>query len=99
MTGSGETCPDIGLNKIVDEGKCKNAVEDLGRTYRGNETARAFPSGCYAYGDNMGYFNYHESGTGHANAKSICKPGVYQFIHNQSLSIIYHKLQNASFRC
>jgi hypothetical protein len=84
LTGSGETCPDIGLNKIVDEGKCKKAVEDLGRTYRGNETARAFPSGCYAYGDNSGYFNYHESGTRSDNAKSICKPGDYSRVSSEN---------------
>ena len=74
----------------MDEGKCKKAVEDLGSSYRGDLTNSNYPSGCFAFGNNYGYFNKHESGTGHAYAKSICKPGVYQFIDNQSLSIIYY---------
>ena len=86
MTDSGKTCSDVGLNIIVDEGECKKAVEFLERTYRGNERSRWDPSGCYAYKDHSGYFNKHESGTGNANVKSICKKGVYQFIHNQSWS-------------
>ena len=90
MTGSGETCSDISFNKIVDEGECKKAVEDLGLSYEGSETNSNWPSGCYAWETRIGYFNKHESGTGNANAKSICKPGVYPFIHNQSFSIIYH---------
>ena len=73
---------------IVDEGECKKAVEFLRLIYRGNQISRRNPSGCYVYGDSSGYFNKHESGTGNAKAKSICKSGIYQFIHNQSLSII-----------
>ena len=88
MTESGKTCSDIGLNIIVDEGECKKAVEFSGRTYRGNERSSIHPSGCYAYEHHSGYFNKHESGTGNKNTKSICKQGVYQFIHNQSSSNI-----------
>ena len=77
LTGSGKTCSDISLNIIVDEGECKKAVEDLGQTYAGNEISSTYPSGCYSYKDFDGYFNKHESGTGDANAKSICKQGVY----------------------
>ena len=81
----------------MDEGECKKAVEFLGRTYRGKEFNRRNPSGCYVYPrfgrgyfDRSGYFNKHESGTGSVNTKSICKQGVYQFIHNQSSSNIHH---------
>ena len=95
MTELGKTCSDIGLDIIVDEGECKKAVEFLGRTYRGTERSSRNPSGCYAYKlvgigyfSGSGYFNKHESGTGNVNAKSICKQGVYQFIHNQSSSNI-----------
>ena len=75
---------------IVDEGECKKAVEFLRLIYRGNEISRRNPSGCYAYEDSGGYFNKHESGTGNAKVKSICKQGVYKFIHNQSSSNIHH---------
>ena len=74
---------------ILDEEECKKAVEDLGRTYHGTYTSSRYPSGCFSCGDRTGYFNRRESGTGNANAKSICKQGVYQFIHNQSSSNIY----------
>ena len=73
---------------IVDEGECKKAVEFLRLIYRGNQISRRNPSGCYAYEDSSGYFNKHESGTGNAKVKSICKQGVYKFIHNQSSSNI-----------
>ena len=88
MTGSGKTCSDISLNIIVDEGECKKAAEDLGRQYQGNEIEIDYPSGCYAVGVRYRYvyFNMHDSGTGNVNVKSICKQGVYQFIHNQSSS-------------
>ena len=84
LTGPGITCSDISLNMIVNEGECKKAVEYLGRTYRGNNTSSSYPSGCFAYQGGNGYFSKLESGTGNANATSICKKGVYQFIHNQS---------------
>lgn len=58
---------------ILDEGECKEAVEDLGQIYRGNEIKSEYPSGCYSYNDRSGYFNKHESGTGNADVKSICK--------------------------
>ena len=93
MTELGKTCSDIGLDIIVDEGECKKAVEFLGRRYRGTEFNRRNPSGCFIYNiggyfHNSGYFNKHESGTGNVDTKSICKQGVYQFIHNQSSSNI-----------
>ena len=88
LTESGKTCYDISLNMIVEEGECKKAVEGLGQRYVRNEISSTYPSGCYSYQDSTGYFNKHESGTGNANAKSICKPGVNPFIHNQSFSII-----------
>ena len=76
----------------MDEGECKKAVEFLGRTYRGNQISSRNPSGCYTYYigyfTGNGYFNKHESGIGNANAKSICTKGVYQSIHDQSLSKI-----------
>lgn len=75
---------------IVDEGECKKAVEFLRLIFRGNQISRRNPSGCYAYEDSSGYFNKHESGTGNAKVKSICKQGVYKFIHNQSSSNIHH---------
>ena len=90
MTGWAETCSDISLNTIVDEGECKQAAERDGRLYQGNVMWSDRPSGCYVEGfthRNI-FFNKHESGTGSADAKSICKQGVYQFIHNQSLSKI-----------
>ena len=75
----------------MDEGECKKAVEDLGQTFRWTEISSEYPAGCYSYDDHSGFFNKHESGTGNANAKSICKQGVYQFIHNQSSSNILMK--------
>ena len=76
----------------MDEGECKKAAEDLGREYQGNEIEADYPSGCYAVGVRYRYvyFNMHDSGTGNVNVKSICKQGVYQFIHNQSSSNIHH---------
>ena len=90
LTGSGKTCSDIDLNMIVDEGECKTALEDLGQTFIGNHSWSWYPSGCISIKDSVGYFNKHESGTGNANAKSVCKQGVYQFIHNQYLSKTYN---------
>ena len=77
LTGSGKTCSDISLNIIVGEGECEKAAEDLGRVYKGNSIWSEYPSGCFAFGDQFAYLNKHESGTGNADAKSICKPGVY----------------------
>ena len=71
---------------IVVEEECKWAVEVFGRIYGGNQELGSFPSGCYVYDDRTGFFNKHESGSGSKRAKSICKQGVYQSIHNQSLS-------------
>ena len=88
MSGSGETCSDISLNMIVDEGECKTALAHLGQTYIGSYSWSWYPSGCFSVRDSSGYFNKHESGTGSVNTKSICKKGVYQFIHNHSSSNI-----------
>ena len=83
---------------IVDEGECKKAAEVLGRTYSGNSHSNIYPSGCYAsLSSFMGFFNKLESGTGNANAKSICKQGVYQFIHNRSSSNIYIYFELAKY--
>ena len=76
----------------MDEEECKKAVKDLGLSYYGSEINSYYPSGCYAYKDIYAYFNKHESGTGNANAKGICKQGDYQFIHNQSLSKIKYMM-------
>ena len=89
LTEKGQTCSDISLNVIVDEKECKKASEERGGTYEGTVISSEYPSGCYYQSYVGGYFNKHESGTGNANAKSICKQGVYQLIHNQSLSKIY----------
>ena len=81
---------------IVVEEECKRAVEFFGRIYGGNHEIKSFPSGCYVYEDRKGFdrtgfFNKHESGSGSRRAKSICKQGVYQSIHNQSLSNVHQK--------
>ena len=91
LTGTGKTCSDISLNIILDEGECKQAAKDLGRSYNGNDLSGSYPSGCYLFAHHTVFFNKHESGTGSAYAKAICKQGVYPFIHNQSLSKIYTK--------
>ena len=74
---------------IVVGEECKWAVEVFGRIYGGNQELGSFPSGCYVYDDRTGFFNKHESGSGSKRAKSIFKQGVYQFIHNQSLSNVH----------
>ena len=89
LTGYGKKCSDISLNTIVDEGECKSALEDLGLVLLGYENRLNYPSGCYLYYGLYGYFNRHESGCipiCATDAKSVCKPGIYQFTHIQSLS-------------
>ena len=93
LTRSGKTCSDINLNIIVDVGECTKAIEDLGKTYYGSHTGSEYPSGCNVYDDVNGYFNKHESGTTNADAKSICKQGVYPFsIFIKNLSFFYKYL-------
>ena len=74
---------------IRDEEECKKAVENFGGQFSGNFVSSIYPSGCIAFNDRSGLLNKHELGTGKADAKSICKQGVYQFTHNQSSSNIY----------
>ena len=61
----------------MDEDECILAVKHFGKRYMGSEETDYYPTGCYLYKSSIAYFNKDLSNVGNANAKAICKQGIF----------------------
>jgi hypothetical protein len=58
---------------IVNAAACESAATAAGKAYIGNETDPSYPSGCYFYfGDNGFYFNADAVGDGNPGTQLLC---------------------------
>ena len=67
----------------MDEDECILAVKHFGKTYMGSEETDYYPTGCYLYQSSIAYFNKDLSNVGNANAKAICKQGIFNHIQSR----------------
>ena len=64
----------------MEEDECILAVKHFGKTYMGSEETDYYPTGCYFHVISTGVsglFNKDLSDVGNANAKAICKQGIF----------------------
>ena len=74
-----KTCEDEEV--INDLETCKDSVSEIKKLipnaeFRGQENRQDWPKGCYLYialGKKWGFFNGHQTGSNHANARPICQ--------------------------
>ncbi len=65
-------CP-ASYYRIVNAAACESAALAAGKAYRGSETDPSYPSGCYFYqGDNGFYFNADAVGAGYLGLQLLC---------------------------
>jgi len=72
VLGTKKKCPKKHERILDSLSDCVAAADLLGIDYGGEESAKKWPTGCYAYNENVVYFNHHTKDKKQDTAKYVC---------------------------
>ena len=74
LSAHGKLCSENGDFAVDDLTTCKEASEELRKSFKETEDLADWPKGCYLFKNGGVFFNHHVHGSKNPNARQICEP-------------------------
>ena len=66
-------CSSLSATSVANSEECKHSGVSLGITFKGIETDKGYPKGCYVYMGKIVVWNKHSTGGTNKDATPVCK--------------------------